>query len=116
MEEKRQSTASYVKEIKRKTLRRFSAEEKIRIVLLGLRGEAKVSELCRQIGVAKSLYYKWVKDFMEAGKRRLEGDFLREANSTEVKQLKAENEELKKIVAEQTLDNRILKKNLNGSI
>ena len=116
MEEQKQSTLSYVKDIKRNTYRRFSSEEKIKIVLMGLRGEAKVSEICRQVGIAKSLYYKWTKNFMEAGKNRLQGDMLREATSSEVKQLKSENEELKIIVAEQTLENRILKKSLNGSM
>lgn len=116
MESHKQSAESYVKDIKRRTLRRFTSEEKIKTVLMGLRGEAKVSELCRHLGIAESLYYKWSKDFLEAGKNRLQGDILRGANTSEVKRLRAENEELKKLVGEQTLDNRVLKKSLNGSM
>ncbi len=116
MEEQKQSTASYVKDIKRRTYRRFSSEEKIKFVLMGLRGEAKVSELCRQVGISESLYYKWNKDFMEAGKRRMEGDNLREASSSEVKQLRQQLDEYKQMVAELSHDNRMLKKSLNGSM
>jgi transposase len=117
MEKEEKATASsYIKDLKRNTKRRFTAEEKIRIVMMGLRGEAKVSEICRQVGVAQSLYYKWTKDFLEAGKDRLAGDTKREANSTEVKQLRGENEQLKQVVAEQALDIRGLKKSLNGNI
>ena len=96
------------------TRRRFSAEEKIRIVLDGLRGELSVAELCRREGIAANLYYRWSKDFLEAGKKQLSGDTVREATSTEVKGLRAENSELKEVVAEMTLKNRVLKKSLMG--
>ena len=98
-----------VKDIKRKTRKRYSAEEKIRIVLDGLRGEESIAELCRQEGIAQGLYYKWSKDFLEAGKKRLAGDITRQANSTEVKA-----RELKECVAELTLENRLLKKSMLG--
>ena len=114
-QKKQKPTASIVKDIKRRTRRKFSAEEKIRIVLDGLRGEESVAEICRKEGIAPSLYYKWSKDFLEAGKRRLLGDTQREANSTEVKALRDQNGQLKQIVAELTLDNRVLKKSLNGT-
>ena len=111
---KKQSSEAAVREIRRKTRRRFSAEEKIRIVLDGLRGEMSVAELCRREGIAANLYYRWSKDFLEAGKGRLSGDTVREATSTEVKELRAENSELKEVVAEITLRNRALKKSLTG--
>lgn len=113
--EKKQSSEAVVREIRRKTRRRFSSEEKIRIVLDGLRGEVSVAELCRREGIAANLYYRWSKDFLEAGKKRLSGDTVREANSSEVKDLRKENDELKRIVAEAALENRALKKGLNGS-
>ena len=97
------SADKHVKEIKRKTRRKFSAEEKIRIVLDGLRGESSISELCRREGIAESLYYNWSKDFMEAGKKRLAGDTARQATSSEVTSLKREARDLKEVVAEQTL-------------
>ena len=103
-----------MRDIRRKTRRRFSAEEKIRIVLDGLRGEVSVSELCRREGIASNLYYRWSKDFLEAGKKQLSGDAVREATSTEVKDLRVENSELKEVVAEMTLKNRVLKKSLMG--
>lgn len=115
-EKDQQPAESYIKEIKRKTRSRFSVEEKIRIIMMGMRGEGKVSEICRQFGIAEGLYYKWSKDFMEAGKRRLSGDMLREANGTEVRQLRAQLEEYKQMVAEQAHENRLLKKSLNGSM
>ena len=108
------SADKHVKEIKRKTRRKFSAEEKIRIVLDGLRGECSISELCRREGIAESLYYNWSKDFMEAGKKRLAGDMVRQANTTEVKTLRAEARDLKEVVAEQTLELRLLKKSMLG--
>ena len=108
------SADKHVKEIKRKTRRKFSAEEKIRIVLDGLRGESSISELCRREGIAESLYYNWSKDFMEAGKKRLAGDAVRQANSTEVKALRAEARDLKEVVAEQTLELRLLKNSMIG--
>ena len=111
---KKQSSEATVRDIRRKTRRRFSAEEKIRIVLDGLRGEMSVAELCRREGIAANLYYRWSKDFLEAGKSRLSGDTVREATSAEVKELRAENSELKEVVAEITLRNRALKKSLTG--
>lgn len=113
-EKDQQPTESFIKEIKRNTRSRFSAEEKVRIVMMGLRGEGKVSEICRQFGIYESQYYKWSKDFMEAGKRRLTGDTMREANTTEVQELKGENSSLKELVAELSLEVRTLKKNVNG--
>ena len=106
------SADKHVKEIKRKTRRQFSAEEKIRIVLDGLRGESSIAELCRREGIAESLYYNWSKDFMEAGKKRLAGDTTRQATSTEVTSLKREARDLKEVVAEQTLELRLLKKSM----
>ena len=99
-----------VKDIKRKTRKQYSAEEKIRIVLDGLRGRESVAELCRIEGISQSIYYKWSKDFLEAGKKRLAGDIVRQANSAEVKGLRSEARELKECVAELTLENRLLKK------
>ena len=109
-----QSPESVVREIKRKTRRKFNSEEKIRIVLEGLKGEDSIAAICRREGIAPSLYYKWSKTFLQAGKRRLDGDTMREANSDEVSQLRRENEELKQLVAELSLKNRVLKKSLNG--
>ena len=109
---KKQSAESTVREIRRKTRRKFSAEEKIRIVLEGLRGEESVSALCRREGIVATLYYRWSKEFLEAGKKRLAGDTVREATSTEVKDLRVENRRLKEVVAELTIDNRLLKKSL----
>ncbi len=103
-----------VRDIRRKTRRKFSVEEKIRIVLEGLRGEAGIAELCRREGIVPNLYYRWSKDFLEAGKKRLQGDTVREATSTEVVGLRQENEQLKQLVAELSLKNRVLKKSLSG--
>ena len=103
-----------VKDIKRQTRKQYSAEEKIRIVLDGLRGEESIAELCRKEGIAQGLYYKWSKDFLEAGKKRLAGDIVRQATSTEVTALKAEARDLKEVVAEQTLELRLLKKSMIG--
>jgi len=111
---KKQSTEAAVREIRRRARRRFSAEEKIRIVLEGLRGEMSVAELCRREGIASNLYYRWSKEFLEAGKKRLNGDTVREATSDEVKVLRSENRELKEVVAEMVLKNRVLKKSLMG--
>ncbi len=110
----RVSSDSVVREIKRKTRRKFSSEEKIRIVLDGLRGEISIAELCRREGIVPNLYYRWSKDFLEAGKKRLAGDTIREANSSEVGGLRQENDQLKQLVAELSLKNRVLKKSLNG--
>ena len=103
-----------VQEIRRKTRRRFSAEEKIRIVLEGLRGEEGIATLCRKEGLAPNLYYRWSKEFLEAGKKRLVGDTTREATSTEVIDLRKENSRLKQLVAETVLENRLLKKSLTA--
>jgi transposase len=103
-----------VKDIKRKTRKQYGAEEKIRIVLDGLRGEDSIAELCRKEGIAQGLYYKWSKDFMEAGKKRLAGDITRQANSDEVKGLRSEARNMKEVIAEQTLELRLLKKSMIG--
>jgi transposase len=112
---KKQSVESKVKEIKRRTKKRYSSEEKIRIVLEGLRGEESIAELCRREGINANVYYNWSKAFLEAGKKRLSGDTQRQANSSEVLNLKGENFDLKQLVAELSLENRMLKKSLNGS-
>jgi transposase len=112
--EQNRSPESVVREIRRNTRRKFSTEEKIRIVLEGLKGEASIAELCRREGISPNLYYRWSKDFLEAGKKRLQGDTEREANSVEVVQLRQENEQLKALVAELSLKNRVLKKSSNG--
>jgi len=106
------SSEPIIKDIKRKTRKQYSAEEKIRIVLGGLRGEDSIAELCRREGIAQGLYYKWSKDFMEAGKKRLAGDIVRQANTGEVTTLRREARELKEVVAEQTLELRLLKKSM----
>jgi transposase len=103
-----------VKDIRRITRRKFSAEEKIRIVLEGLRGEESIAELCRREGIVQNLYYRWSKDFLEAGKKRLAGDTARAATSDEVKDLRREASALKEVVAELTLENRLLKKSVTG--
>ena len=108
------SPKSVVREIKRKTRRKFNTEERIRIILEGLKGEDSIAAICRREGIAPSLYYKWSKMFLQAGKRRLNGDTLREANSDEVGELRKKNDELKQLVAELSLKNRVLKKSLNG--
>ena len=99
-----------VREIRRQTRRRFSAEEKIRIVLAGLRGEESTAVLCRREGLAPNLYDRWSKEFLEAGKKRLLGDTTREATSTDVQVLRRENSQLKQVVAEAVLEKRVLKK------
>ncbi len=108
------TTEDVVKDIRRKTRKLHSAEEKIRIVLEGLRGEESIAELCRREGIATSLYYSWSKEFLEAGKRRLAGDTARQATSPEVKELRAEAAALKEAVADLTLENRLLKKSMIG--
>jgi len=108
------SAEKHVKEIKRKTRRQYSAEEKIRIVLEGLRGEYSIAELCRREGIAQGLYYTWSKEFMEAGKKRLSGDTARQATTSEVTELKHEMRDLKEVAADLTLENRILKKSVIG--
>ena len=104
------SSERIIRDIKRKTRKQYNSEEKIRIVLDGLRGEDSIAELCRREGIAQSLYYKWSKEFMEAGKKRLAGDIVRQANTGEVTELRREARDLKEVVAEQTLELRLLKK------
>src|SRR5208283_4240042 len=101
-----------VRDIKRATRRHFSAEDKIRIVIAGLRGEDSIAELCRKEGIHQNLYYRWSKDFLEAGKKRLAGDTVREATSDDVKGLRAEARQLKEALAEVMLENRLLKKSV----
>ena len=110
-----ETAEQHVRDIRRATRKKCSAEEKIRIVLAGLRGEYSISELCRREGIAESLYYSWSKEFLEAGKRRLAGDTERQANSGEVKGLRHEMGDLKELVAELTLENRLLKKSMTGA-
>jgi transposase len=106
--------AATVRDIRRRTRKQYSAEEKIRIVVAGLRGEDSIAELCRREGIAESLYYSWSKEFLEAGKKRLAGDTARQASSGEVKDLRREMRDLKEALAEQMLDNRLLKKSMTG--
>jgi transposase len=108
------SSERLVKNIRRATRKQYSAEEKIRVVLDGLRGEHSIAELCRREGIAESLYYSWSKEFLEAGKRRLSGDTARAATSSEVKDLRRQAQELKEVVAEQALELRLLKKSMIG--
>jgi len=110
----KKSTSSLISDLKRKTRKKYSSEEKIRIIIEGMRGESSIAELCRKEGISQANYYKWSKDFMEAGKRRLTGDTMREANTTEVQELKGENSSLKELVAELSLEVRHLKKNVSG--
>ena len=109
-----QTAERHVREIRRATRKKYSAEEKIRIVLAGLRGEHSIAELCRVEGIAESLYYAWSKEFLEAGKKQLAGDTERQASSGEVKGLRRERGERKELVAELTLENRLLKKSMTG--
>src|ERR1700693_5364291 len=108
------SSERIVKDIRRATRKQYSAEEKIRIVLDGLRGEHSIAELCRREGIAEGLYYSWSKEFLEAGKRRLAGDTARAATSGEVKDLRRQATALKEVVADLTLENRLLKKSMSG--
>jgi transposase len=101
-----------VRDIRRRTRKHHSAEEKIRVVLEGLRGEDSIAALCRREGIAESLYYSWSKEFLEAGKRRLAGDTARAATTDEVKALRQEARALKEVVAEQALELRLLKKSM----
>jgi len=112
--EEKVSAEQVVRDIRRQTRRKYNAEEKIRIVLEGLRGEESIAELCRREGIHANLYYKWSKEFLEAGKARLTGDTKREATSSEVDGLRQENEQLKQVVAELVLRNRVLKKSALG--
>jgi transposase len=106
------STARLIRRVRKATRRRFTAEDKIRIVLEGFRKEIAISELCRRESIAGTVYYAWLKDFMEAGKARLKGDSIRSANEQEVKDLKEENARLKELVAEQALQLQVFKKSL----
>ena len=110
----KETSDQVVKDIRRATRKRYSAEEKIRIVLDGLRGEDSIAELCRREGIAQGLYYSWSKEFLEAGKKRLAGNTAREASTSEVKVLRREARDLKEVVAELMLENRLLKKSMIG--
>ncbi len=111
---KGESSEKVVRDIRRRTRRRFSAEEKIRIILEGLQGEESIAELCRREGLAPNLYYRWSKEFLEAGKKQLLGDTKREATAPEVQSLRDENTRLKQALAETVLENRTLKKSVTG--
>jgi len=106
------SAAKLIREVKYKTRKRVSSEDKIRIVLEGFRKEFPTSDLCRRENISTALYYSWLKDFMEAGKARLQGDSLRDATKSEVKHLREENSRLKELLGEQALENQLLKKSL----
>src|ERR1700738_949821 len=108
------SSEPLLRSISRATRKHHAAEEKIRIVLDGLRGETSIAELCRREGIAEGLYYSWSKEFLEAGKRRLAGDTARAATSGEVKDLRRDMADLKEVVADLTLENRLLKKSMIG--
>jgi transposase len=110
----KESTEKKIRNIRRQNRKKYSAEEKIRIVLEGLRGDESIAELCRREGLSQSMYYKWSKEFMEAGKQRLAGNTKRQADSTEVKDLRKQNNQLKELVAELALKNKVLKKSLLG--
>ena len=109
---KKRSAEKTVRDIRRATRRKYSAEEKIRIVIEGLRGEDSIAELCRREGINANVYYRWSKEFMEAGKKRLAGNVVREASTDEVKELRAESAALKEALAEQLMENRLLKKSV----
>ena len=111
---KKKSASSLISDLKRKTRKVYGSQEKIRIIIEGMRGDISIAELCRKEGISQGNYYKWTKDFMEAGKKRLNGDTLREANSSEVSELKNENGSLKEVLAELMLENRDLKEKLSG--
>ena len=108
------SAEKTVRDIRRRTRRHYSAEDKIRIVLEGLRGEDSIAELCRREGINANVYYRWSKEFLEAGKKRLSGDTARQATSDEVKDLRAEAAALKEALAESVMENRLLKKSMIG--
>ena len=114
MMNKKRSAEKTVRDIRRATRRHYSAEEEIRIVLEGLRGEDSIAELCRREGINSNVYYRWSKEFLEAGKKRLSGDTAREATSDEVKQLRTEASDLKETLAELLMENRLLKKSVTG--
>jgi len=114
MMRKKRSAEKTVRDIRRATRKHYSPEEKIRIVLEGLRGEDSVAELCRREGLNPNVYYRWSKEFLEAGKKRLAGDTVREATSDEVKDLRAESSALKETLGELLMENRLLKKSVLG--
>ena len=109
------SAKNTIRNIRRNSRKQYSGEEKIRIVLEGLRGEETVAELCRREGISQSVYYRWSKEFLEAGKQRLVGNTKREASSEDVQALRQENEQLKQLVAELALKHRVLKKSVIGT-
>jgi transposase len=111
---KKTTAANTVHNIRRNSRKRYSGEEKIRIVLEGLRGEETIAELCRREGIGESVYYRWSKEFLEAGKQRLVGNTKRQASTDDVVGLRRENEQLKQLVAELALKNRVLKKSVFG--
>lgn len=111
-QDSREAVEKTVRDIKRRTRRQFGAEDKIRIVLQGLRGEESIAEICRKEGLHQNLYYRWSREFLEAGKKRLSGDTMREAGSDEVKELRSESAQLKEALAEAMLENRLLKKSV----
>ncbi len=115
MKKKKDSAEKAIRDIRRATRRRYSAEEKIRIVLEGLRGESSIAGLCRKEDINQNLYFRWSKEFLEAGKKRLAGDAAREASSDEVKELHSETAQLKEALAETMLENRVLKKSTYGA-
>jgi transposase len=110
----KRSVEKTVRDIRRRTRKKYSAEEKIRIVLEGMRGEESIAELCRKEGLNPNVYYRWSKDFLEAGKKRLSGDSVREATSDEVKEWRAETSALKETLGEVVMENRLLKKSVLG--
>lgn len=114
MQKKKKSAEKIIKEIKRNTRRKFSSEEKIRILLEGMRGEESIAAICRREGIHANLYYTWSKNFMEAGKKRLNGDTQREANTDEVRSLRYENDQLKKLLAGLYLEKEMIKKSQGG--
>jgi transposase len=114
MAEQKKTVEATVRSIRRATRKKYTAEEKVRIVLEGLRGESTIAELCRREGIQPNLYYKWSKEFLEAGKQRLIGDTQRQADNQEVVEMRNELDQLKQVVAELTLKNRVLKKSLLG--
>jgi len=114
MAEKKETAEAAVRTIRRETRKKYSAEEKVRIVLEGLRGETSIAALCRREGIPSNLYYRWSKDFLEAGKQRLVGDSERQADTRQVTEMRTELDQLKQLVAELSLRNRVLKKSLLG--
>lgn len=110
---KKQTTENFIKEVRRRTRRTFSSEQKITIVMEALRAEVSIAELCRKYSIQESQFYSWNKEFLEAGKKRLSGDTTREATSDEVMDLRKENQRLKEIVADVVLRYDIVKKSLS---